>query len=113
MDRTILAKGNQSLPKISSRSTKKAPRTRQANPRAEKVNPILEDLTSAFNPIFEEMLEWMEQIKVLSLELKMLPAKDKRRSQLESRLEWYLTKVSVRAKAVVEQMYELMPEDKV
>ncbi len=110
MDRTILAKGNQTVPRASSRSQEKAARTRQAKPQTKKANPILEDLTPAFNPIFEEMLEWMEQIKLLSLELKTLPSKDKRRSQLESRLEWYLTKVGVRANAVVEQMYELMPE---
>ncbi len=110
MDRTILAKGNQAIPRTGTRSQEKAARTRQTKTQTKKVNPILEDLTPAFNPIFEEMLGWMEQIKLLSLELQTLPAKDKRRSQLESRLEWYLTKVGVRANAVVEQMYELMPE---
>jgi hypothetical protein len=75
-----------------------------------EINPILADLTVSFNPIFEEMLGWMEEVEVLSAELKTMSVTDKRREVLESRLEWCLTKIGVKANATVEQMYELMPE---
>jgi hypothetical protein len=46
----------------------------------------------------------------LAEQLQTISVNDKRREKLEIDLEWRLTQIEIRSHAIVEQMYELMPD---
>ena len=93
---------------------KKVTRTRktktQTTRQKETVNPIHATLTAEFNPIFQEMLDWMTEVQFLAVKLRSMAADDKKREKLETELEWRLTQIKIRSAAIVEQVFELMPD---
>ena len=114
MDKGILAKGDQPVRSNSLGNQKKVTRTRktktQTTGKTDTLNPIIGILTPEFNPIFQEMLGWMKEVQALADQLQTISVNDKRREKLEIDLEWRLTQIEVRSHAIVEQMYELMPD---
>ena len=114
MDKGILAKGNQTIRSGSLGNQKKVTRTRktktQTTRQKETENPIHATLTAEFNPIFQELLDWMTEVQFLAVQLQSMAANDKKREKLETALEWRLTQIKVRSGAIVEQVFELTPD---
>jgi hypothetical protein len=69
--------------------------------------PIHALLTTGFNPIFEELLLWMQRVQHLSAVLRATPLQDPERQIMQDQLEWLLTQIEVRSGAIVEQLEEL------
>jgi flagellin-like hook-associated protein FlgL len=111
VDKGLLTKGNQPIRPQSRGSPRQTDRASQAKPQTQNqkiINlPIHALLTAEFNPIFDEMLDWMQRVRELSVLLRTTPPKDPSREPLQDELEWLLTQIEVRSGAIVEQLEEL------
>jgi hypothetical protein len=111
MDKGILAKGNRPIRAQSRPSSRQTARTSKTKPQAQAKEvvrlPVHDLLTNEFNPIFDELLMWMQRVQHLSATLRATPLQALERQTMQDELEWLLTQIEVRSGAIVEQLEEL------
>ena len=90
MDKGILGKGNQQSipPKRTGQKqiARTSPAKAQSTGQEKTINPIHAALTVAFNPIFDELLSWMQDVQHLTAQTRSLAANDPLRFNLEDAL---------------------------